>query len=238
MACSAIGIDEIAYLDAYGETDWSLIFKRELIMKYVPLSARSALDCGCGAGHLAHELLERRMDVVALDLDLEALQRTKRRYGGPLIRGSALAIPLRSELFDVVVLSDLLEHIRDDIGVLREIHRVLGSGARLILTVPGMHSLWSYHDVQLGHIRRYEKKELCSKLRMAGFAIIHAFFWASLFFPLAYIIRRLAPGHGRSGGFTSHRQRELILHILRMERMLGPLPFGVSLLAVGGKIER
>ena len=121
-------------------------------MKYVPLSARSALDCGCGAGHLAHELLERRMDVVALDLDLEALQRTKRRYGGPLIRGSALAIPLRSELFDVVVLSDLLEHIRDDKGALEEIRRVLRFEARLILTVPGMRCLWSQHDIRLGHM--------------------------------------------------------------------------------------
>jgi SAM-dependent methyltransferase len=228
-------IDEVAYLDEYGETDWSLVFKREMILKHVPVTTRRVLDCGCGAGHLAKKVWDRHIDIVALDLDLEALQRTKRRYRGPLVRASALAVPFRPESFDSVILSDLLEHIPDGHGVLSEIRRVLEPGARLIVTVPAMRCLWSQHDVRLGHIRRYEKDELCSVLRRAGFTIIKVFYWASLFFPLAFLIRKLTPGRGRSGGVMSRRQRELVLKILRMESGVRCRPFGVSLLAVVGK---
>ena len=103
MTCSANDVDEIDYLNAFSEADRSLIFKRESIMKYVSLNTHRVSDRGCGAGHLAKELLDRHRDVVAVDLDLEALQRAKQRYSGPLIRGSALAIPFHSELFDIVV---------------------------------------------------------------------------------------------------------------------------------------
>jgi len=226
---------EIAHLDVYGETDWSLIFKRELILKRVSTSARDCLDLGCGAGHLAKSLLDRRMNVVAFDLDLEALQRAERRYDGPMIRGNAVLLPLDSGVFDIVVCSDLLEHVHDDIGVLDEIHRVLRPRARLILTVPAMHSLWSQHDVRLGHVRRYEREDLCKRLRMSGFTVVQAFFWASFLFPATYLVRKLAPRYGRSGGVTSRRQRELILRILRVEKMLPSLPFGVSLLAIAEK---
>jgi SAM-dependent methyltransferase len=225
-------IEEIAYLETYSSTDWSLVFKRELIMNKVPLGAHCVLDCGCGAGHLAHELLERHMEVVTFDIDAEALRRTRRRFAGALVRGSALAIPFRSEVFDVVILSDLLEHVVDDKRVLREIRIVLRRAGRLILTGPGMRVLWSQHDVRLGHVRRYGKEELCSKVQSVGFTVIDAYFWASLFFPVAFLVRKLGLVDSRSGGVTSRRQRRLILRILRMERMLCALPFGVSLLAV------
>ena len=91
------------------------------------------------------------------------------------MEGDALALPFPDESFDVVIISEVMEHIPDDKGVLAEMVRVLKPGGRIAITVPryGPEKVcWTlsdaYHEVEGGHIRIYKADELLGKIREAG----------------------------------------------------------------------
>jgi SAM-dependent methyltransferase len=73
--------------------------------------------------------------------------------------------------FDLAGLFEVLEHIEDDVTLLRELSRLLRPSARLILSVPLWRSNWILWDQFCGHVRRYDPGELREKLEEAGFTI-------------------------------------------------------------------
>lgn len=88
------------------------------------------------------------------------------------MEGDALNLPFPDESFDVVIISEVMEHIPDDKGVLAEMVRVLRPGGRIAITVPryGPEKVcWTlsdaYHEVEGGHIRIYKADELLGKIR-------------------------------------------------------------------------
>jgi SAM-dependent methyltransferase len=87
---------------------------------------------------------------------------------------------------DAIFSSNVLEHIEDDLSVLKIMREQLDSGGRLCLYLPAKMLLWSKLDEAVGHYRRYEISELRAKCEEAGFKIINihyadcAGFFASL----------------------------------------------------------
>lgn len=61
---------------------------------------------------------------------------------------------------DLVLLCDVLEHIEDDTGTLRDVVSLMRPGSTVLVTVPGHRRLWSPHDERHGHQRRYEREDL------------------------------------------------------------------------------
>ena len=62
--------------------------------------------------------------------------------------------------FDVIVASDILEHIEKDDEALKNWQRILKPNGKLLVFVPALKVLWSHHDVLNHHCRRYQKKTL------------------------------------------------------------------------------
>ena len=93
------------------------------------------LDIGCGTGtNLA--TLRDYGTVYGMDVSLRALSYCHDRGIERICRGDAAHLPFQDNSFDVVIGVDVLEHIEDDGGALREIHRVCKPGALLIAVVP------------------------------------------------------------------------------------------------------
>jgi SAM-dependent methyltransferase len=150
------------------------------------------LDIGCGGGRHAFEALRRGADVVATDLDDNALAEVKQvadamvREGEVTAGGSlrtavadARCLPFEDAAFDVVIAAEVLEHIPDDAGAIAELSRVLRPGGRLAVTVPRWWPekvCWAlsseYHEVPGGHIRIYRRDELVARLLRSGFVIV------------------------------------------------------------------
>lgn len=73
--------------------------------------------------------------------------------------------------FDLVFSSNVLEHIEDDIEILKNIRAKLNTNGILYLYLPAMQILYSDFDRSIGHFRRYNKKELISKVQKSGLKV-------------------------------------------------------------------
>ena len=117
--------------------DWSYaptyLLKMKLIRKFFSGVEKDKLilDAGCGEGVLVEELKSRGYKVFGID----------KNYQSENVQlGDIRKLPYENNVFDVVLLLDVLEHFeyRDQEIVLKEIHRVLREGGIFIITVPNL----------------------------------------------------------------------------------------------------
>lgn len=147
------------------------------------------LDAGCGAGgNLA--LLAGYGRARGVDPDPEAVAAAVAR-GLDAKLGDAAALPHPDAAFDLVCCLDVLEHVEDDVAVLRELRRVARPGAPLLVTVPALPSLWSSHDAAAGHLRRYTRTRLLDSAGEAGWRPRELHSFNTLLLPLV-AARRLS----------------------------------------------
>lgn len=155
------------------------------------------LDVGAGFGRHVYECARRGAEVVALDYAADEVVETANTLaamvvageipdpadGGRLaaaLRGDATRLPFPDATFDVVITSEVLEHIQDDVAAIGEMVRVLKPGGRFAATVPA----WlpevvnwklsdEYHAPKSvgGHVRIYTRTELRAKLAAAGLGV-------------------------------------------------------------------
>jgi SAM-dependent methyltransferase len=149
------------------------------------------LDLGCGAGRHAFEAARRGARVVALDADPKeldqvaavaaAMDEAGEIPAGASIRsaaGDATAMPFEDGAFDIVIASEVMEHIRADQAAMGEVARVLRPGGTVAVTVPAWlpeRICWrlsdDYHNVPGGHVRIFTQHELQTKLGRAGLLV-------------------------------------------------------------------
>jgi 2-polyprenyl-3-methyl-5-hydroxy-6-metoxy-1,4-benzoquinol methylase len=137
-------------------------------------------------------------------------------------------------LFQTVIGINVLEHIEDDEKALVHLGTVLKPSGRLLLLVPAKR--WAYTDLdkQLGHFRRYEKKELAEKLAKTSFQIEKLYFF-NIVGLMSWIIRDKLQ---RSGGLRPYQisSFDSIVPVLKVIESKISLPVGISLIAIAQKI--
>jgi SAM-dependent methyltransferase len=105
-----------------------------------------------------------------VDLSHAAL-RQLRALGANAAHGMIGALPCADASFDLVCALDILEHVADDEGALRELARVAAPGATVLLSVPLHPHAWTAFDEFVGHCRRYEPDRIMALLAQHGFTI-------------------------------------------------------------------
>jgi SAM-dependent methyltransferase len=123
-----------------------------MMRSHVSLEDRRILDIGCGVGAFVRRLREFSPQVCGVDVDAEWVAQ-----GGQEVPNLALAVgenlPFADGSFDVVLLHEVLEHVTDDRGTLREAGRVLAPGGRVVVFCPNRLYPFETHGVFLG--KRY-----------------------------------------------------------------------------------
>jgi SAM-dependent methyltransferase len=109
-------------------------------------------------------------DTCFIDLSHAALRQLRRR-GANAAHGMIGALPCADASFDLVCALDILEHVADDEGALRELARVAAPGATVLLSVPLHQHAWTAFDEFVGHCRRYEPERIRTLLAQHGFTI-------------------------------------------------------------------
>lgn len=145
---------------------------------------RRILDVGAGVGGFLEGLSALGDEVIFTEFDAQAAALASARGSQYGIRARAEDLPLVDECADLVCLFDVIEHVQDDERALREVHRVLRPGGRIILSVPAHAWLHSRNDEVAGHVRRYERRSLVARIEAAGFQLKRCTYTNALLFPL------------------------------------------------------
>jgi 2-polyprenyl-3-methyl-5-hydroxy-6-metoxy-1,4-benzoquinol methylase len=128
------------------------------------------LELGCGAGILARKLLEFGNTVTALDISEVAIAQLPKEIKG--VVSTLPDIPFSDDSFDVVVATEILEHINDDQACVMEAVRVLRPGGRAYFAVPN-DCLGPEEEPE--HVRKYTQETLEALLSPYGYIFIETF---------------------------------------------------------------
>jgi SAM-dependent methyltransferase len=197
----------------------------------LPARAR-ILDAGCGSGRNMVELA-RHGTVTGVELSQTSVCLARERGVGEVIEGSVLDMPFSADSFDLAASLDVIEHLEDDLGALRELRRTVTPGGSLLVTVPAYPWLWSGHDEINHHFRRYTRRSLQSVAEQAGWEQVRTTYFNSLLLPAAIILRVL----DRLSTKTTESSLDLWVPPRPLNWLLErPLALEASLIARGGRI--
>ncbi len=122
----------------------------DLIRAHVPLEGARILDVGCGIGTYVRRLRSFSSEVYGIDLSLPRLQEGGRTLPN-LLGAVGEHLPFRDGWFDVVLLNEVIEHVRDDAQTLMECVRILRAGGHIIIYAPNRLYPFETHGIHLGH---------------------------------------------------------------------------------------
>lgn len=193
-----------------------------------------ALDFGAGFGGMRDELSKIASRVYAFEPHEEARLAAKRRGYTEIFSRESEALGRK---YNLIGLFDVVEHIENDREFLIRAHGALKGGGRLAITVPAFQFLWSIHDTNHHHFRRYTKTSMHDVLHQAGFNVEYASYWNMiLFIPAAFM--RLIGKSGESALSLSGWLDAVFFAVIKIESILMrwfPLPFGISLVIIARK---
>lgn len=107
----------------------------EMIRRYTRLEDARILDVGCGLGLYMRQFRAYSSDVWGVDIDAEKVAEASQTLPN-ISQAPAEELPFPSGHFDVVLSHEVLEHADNDRRAVREAHRVLKGGGRLVVFVP------------------------------------------------------------------------------------------------------
>lgn len=237
-------IDDV-YTSQHGDILYSLSgthrFNKWMASEVAPYVGNSVLEIGSGIGSMALQFLPRDRYVCS-DVDPLHLHTLRSLFSQrPNVEVQYLDISanddfaLPKESFDTVLCLNVLEHIKNDALVLKNISELLMPEGRVIILVPNGPSLFSTLDTALNHVRRYAKAELETLLAEAFFDIERIWFFN----------RVSTPGWIWNGKILKRRhfsriQLKIFDSLVWLWRRIDPyLPWsGQSLIVVGRKTSR
>ncbi len=186
------------------------------------------LDVGSGFGRHVYECARRGAHVVALDYAADEVTDTRNTLAAMVesgeitadkligvTRGDARSLAFPDGTFDVVITSEVLEHVQDDVAAIAEMMRVLRPGGRFAATVPAAFPEtinWrlsdEYHAPKSvgGHVRIYAKTELRAKLLAAGLTVNGYHRAHALHSPYWWLKCAVGPSNNDHPAVTKYRQ--------------------------------
>jgi SAM-dependent methyltransferase len=163
----------------------SLPRRSEFLLEHVGSAPKRVLDVGCATGYVAAALIRVGHRVTGIELN-PTMAQIARTVGIDVIEHDLeQPLPIATASVDAVHACEIVEHLFDTEGFLRELHRVLAPGGVLILSTPNLNSLanrfrvlagrplpmWGAYpdDVHGGHVRVLNKRKVTELLERAGF---------------------------------------------------------------------
>lgn len=134
-------------------------------------SIKRILDVGAGSGFFSHHLLTHSAAREAWCVDISYPADSSASTAGKPVHYRRSVDALDA---DLVLLMDVLEHVDDDLGLLKSYVDKVPSGSRFLMTVPAFQFMWSGHDDFLEHKRRYTLAQFETLAGDAGLTVQRA----------------------------------------------------------------
>jgi len=240
---------EIERMCEFEENYWWFIGRKQIIISTLQNQLKDKtnlkiLDVGCGTGGTTSSLTKFGT-TYGTDFSTKALQFSNKR-GLNVLKSGVYELPFISETFDIITIFDTLEHIKDDLLVLKELKRILKNDGLIFLTVPAYQFLWSDHDVSLSHYRRYNAKKLSIVVERAGLKKVRISYMITILFPALAIFRLVSKLKKSNPNPTPSLIRvpkyvnKFLKKVLSLENKILQkinLPFGLSLICIVKKFD-
>jgi SAM-dependent methyltransferase len=201
-----------------------------------PYLGRRVLDVGAGLGTFT-ELAAAGREVVALEPEAAFATDLRRRFAGrpnvQVVEAEADELEGESGPFDSVICFNVLEHIPDDQGALRQFHSRLAPGGHLLLLVPAHPFLFGAIDRIVQHERRYKREPLRLLLEQTGFAV-QTVRYVNPLGALGWLVSGRVLGRGQIPKGPLRLYDNLVPLLRALDRL--ELPFGLSVWAVARRV--
>ena len=204
------------------------VARSNLFLSLMPTNKNSSiLDFGCGAGSFLKKLNNSGYkDLSGVEVSETKNARTDNCF--------VISKTIQKRKYDVILMMDVLEHIQDDLAILRKIKSHLKADGILLLSVPAHQFLWSRHDILNMHYRRYNRNSLKKVIEEAKLKTQFMTNWNSTFFPIIAASRLIFHGANKELSLNNNFFSKLVYIILTFESFLlkkTGLPFGLSIVS-------
>lgn len=218
-----------------------------LILRNIPDSGGRALDVGCGTGRVSFALAARGYEVEGVDIEERAIGLAKEMAEANGARCTFRTADFGSAggasggNFDVVVCSEVLEHVDDYRPIVDNIYDSMRPGGRLVVTVPFDPRKFSVLDEYAGHLRRFTIAEMEAALaRFRLRRIVITGFPVYRLFTRAYLakIALLHQEHSNEALWSQRSTRAVatvLYPLLRIDNALAFTRLGDSMIAVADR---
>ncbi len=161
-----------------------------------PVAVTDILDVGAGSGVFSKMMIRSGKCKRAICLDPAYPCDKVELYHGHSIQFVRSIDRVNQSL---VLMMDVLEHVDDDVSLVRQYTESMPLGSKVLVTVPAFDCLWSGHDIFLGHQRRYTLFSIENCLRKGGLAILQSRFFFGVLFPVVFFMRLANRRQSRHG---------------------------------------
>jgi SAM-dependent methyltransferase len=193
-----------------------------------------------GAGHAKYTRLLAGLSrrVIATDIDAAAVAGIRDATAGTdnvcVLAMDGVDAGRLEGLVDNIVALNVVEHIEDDAGFLRDCCNAMRKGGRVVVVCPAFPSLFSEIDREAGHYRRYRKSDLAALVEKSGFTVLRA-----RYFNVAGFLGWLVNKALRSGVNSRSTNMQVAVYdkclwFLKLFEVFTPL-VGLSVLVIGEK---
>ncbi len=180
-------IKESDILDGKEDSHWYYRAKARAMVRFLGTrTPTSILDVGAGSGFFSKHLLKTTTAERAICVDTAYAREWENVEFEKSIQYKR---EIGSVDVDLTLMMDVLEHVDDDVGLLRMYADKTPKNSRFLISVPAFQFLWSEHDVFLEHKRRYTLNQLEDVVRRAGFVTEHGAYYFAGIFPLVSALR-------------------------------------------------
>jgi Methyltransferase domain len=200
-------LKEQEILRGQGDSHWYYVSKgRALCSLIAGMHVAEILDVGAGSGVFARQMLAKGISARAVCVDPNYVEDWDEQYlGKPIQFRRALELVTQH----LILMIDVLEHVDDDLGLIRSYTDEAMPGTLLLISVPAFEFLWSGHDIFLDHKRRYTLAQVESLVRQAGLEVVRGRYFFASVLPLAALMRlydrlRVAGGGTPKSSLTQH----------------------------------
>ena len=227
-----------AYYRRLYETHWWWRMRERWVLEVIrraqpALGWRHILDIGCGDA-LFFEPLSGFGMVEGIEPD-RALVSQHNPHRNRITLGPFDASFQPSKRFGLVLMLDVLEHMRDPQSALLHVASLLEDFGNLILTVPAYNLVWTNHDDLNHHVTRYTKSTLFPLIRRANLRVLESAYWFHWTFPAKLMQRcfeKMVHSSPANPAILRPRMNKLLMAICTAEHFVLPplqVPFGTSL---------
>jgi 2-polyprenyl-3-methyl-5-hydroxy-6-metoxy-1,4-benzoquinol methylase len=229
------------------------IKKNKIVKKNRSMNARSkikVLDAGCGNGSLSFRLAKEGMNITGIDItkdNIDFSNNVKNKLKIDNINFKKMSITnikLPKNSFDIIISSEVLEHIEDDNKAVKELNKVLKKGGECIISVPYNPKLWSLEDKWVGHKRRYTYRKLrkllvkngfkVNNIKCMGFPLLRIYFALFRFFILK---KKVKEGKVTKQSVLFQNINKLVSYVFFLDTLFDSKKLGIGLIVRAKKIK-